>query len=227
MIPASQIIERLKSLYNPINIAGMRRFGITPAQPLGISVNVLRQIARELPKNHALAQELWASGIHEARILASLVDTPGEVTLEQMEDWVKDFDTWDICDQVVKNLFSFTPYAVAKAQEWSSRPEEFVKRAGFVLMARLAVLARKPSRRKKVIDEAVMASFLPIIAREAVDDRNYVKKSVNWALRQIGKCNPTLRNQAIETARQISRMDSKTARWVAKDALRELNKQEP
>jgi len=193
----------------------MARFGINPHNTLGISVNTLRGIAREVGKDHDLAGELWASGIHEARILASLVDIPIQVTDDQMESWVKDFDSWDVCDQVCQNLFAWTPSACQKALAWSGRSEEFVKRAGFVLIARLAV----PSA--KTADET-LDGFLPIIAREAADERNYVKKAVNWALRQIGKRNRYLHAETIEVARQIERMDSKAARWVARDALKEL-----
>lgn len=209
------ILSHLNSLANPINVAGMARFGINPHNTLGISVNTLQAIAREVGKDHDLAGELWASGIHEARILASLVDIPIQVTDDQMESWVKDFDSWDVCDQVCQNLFAWTPSACQKALAWSGRSEEFVKRAGFVLIARLAV----PSA--KTADET-LDGFLPIIAREAADERNYVKKAVNWALRQIGKRNRYLHAETIEVARQIERMDSKAARWVARDALKEL-----
>lgn len=209
------ILSHLNSLANPTNVEGMARFGINPHNTLGISVNTLRGIAREVGKDHDLAGELWASGIHEARILASLVDIPIQVTDDQMESWVKDFDSWDVCDQVCQNLFAWTPSACQKALAWSGRSEEFVKRAGFVLIARLAV----PSA--KTADET-LDGFLPIIAREAADERNYVKKAVNWALRQIGKRNRYLHAETIEVARQIERMDSKAARWVARDALKEL-----
>jgi len=209
------ILSHLNSLANPTNVEGMARFGINPHNTLGISVNTLRGIAREIGKDHDLAGELWASGIHEARILASLVDIPKQVTDEQMESWVKDLDSWDVCDQVCQNLFARTSFACQKALAWSGRSEEFVKRAGFVLMARLAV----PSA--KTADET-LDGFLPIIAREASDERNYVKKAVNWALRQIGKRNRYLHAKTIAVAQQIERMDSKAARWVAREALKEL-----
>jgi 3-methyladenine DNA glycosylase AlkD len=178
----------------------------------------LRGIARELGRDHHLAQELWASGIHEARILACLIDEPSLATEEQMELWVKEFDSWDLCDQCCSNLFDRTGLAFEKAVEWSGREEEFVKRAGFVLMACLAV------HDKKAGDEAFL-EFLPLIKREAQDSRNFVRKAVNWALRQIGKRNPNLNRAAIEAAREIQKMDSRAARWIASDALRELTGQ--
>ena len=209
------ILSHLNSLADPTNVEGMVHFGINPHNTLGISVNTLRGIAREVGKDHDLAGELWASGVHEARILASLVDIPKQVTDEQMESWVKDLDSWDVCDQVCQNLFARTSYACQKALAWSGRPEEFVKRAGFVLIARLAVPSAKTA--DKTLD-----GFLPIIAREASDERNYVKKAVNWALRQIGKRNRNLHAKTIAVAQQIERMDSKAARWVAREALKEL-----
>ena len=211
----NQIIKKLKSLKNPENVAGMARFGINPNNTYGVSIPTLRKMAKESGKDHSLAQELWASRIHEARILAGFVDDPKLVTAEQMENWVKDFDSWDICDQVCSNLFDRTPFAHKKAIEWSNREEEFVKRAGFVLMAALSV------HDKKAQDDEFLI-FLPIIKREAADEKNYVKKAVNWALRQIGKRNSTLNKKAIETAKEIQKLDSKSARWIASDAVREL-----
>ncbi len=212
---AKEILKQLKSLRNPRNVAGMARFGINPRNTLGVSIPTLRRIARQAGKDHRLAQELWASGIHEARILAAIVDVPEQVTEAQMERWVKDFDSWDVCDQVCSNLFDKTAYAHRKAAQWSRRDDEFVKRAGFVLMAALAV-------HDKSAPDAAFSKFLPLITRGATDERNFVKKAVNWALRQIGKRNAALNRAAIATAREIQRIDSKSARWVAADALREL-----
>lgn len=193
----------------------MARFGSNPKNAYGVPVPVLRQIAKETGKNHLLAQRLWSSGVHEARILASMVDSPENVTEEQMESWVEEFDTWDICDQCCSNLFDKTGFAVQKAVEWSKREGEFVKRAGFVLMATMAV------HDKNAEDEKFL-KFLPIIKKGAVDERNFVKKAVNWALRQIGKRNPNLNEYAIKAARDIKNMDSKSAKWIASDAIREL-----
>ncbi len=210
-----EILRHLKSLRNPRNIAGMARFGINPRNTLGVSIPTLRRIARQAGKDHRLAQELWKSGIHEARILAAMVDVQEQVTQAQMERWVKDFDSWDVCDQVCSNLFDKTAFAHRKAVEWSRREEEYVKRAGFVLMAALAV-------HDKQAGDAAFRKFLPLIQRAATDDRNFVKKAVNWALRQIGKRNRALNRAAIATAREIQCIDSKAARWIAADALREL-----
>lgn len=210
-----EILKQLKSLSNPEAIEGMARFGINPDNTYGVSIPDLRKIARETGKDHTLALELWSSGIHEARILAGMIDEHEKVTGEQMEAWVADFDSWDVCDQVCSNLFDKTCLAYQKALEWSHREEEFVKRAGFVLMAALAVHDKKSG------DEKFMG-FLPVIKREAFDDRNFVKKAVNWALRQIGKRNMNLNRAAIETAKEIQGIDSKAAKWIASDALREL-----
>ena len=210
-----EIIRYLKGLANPQNVAGMARYGINPHNTLGVSIPVLRELARQSGKDHRLAQELWESGIHEARILAAYVDNPRQVTAEQLEKWAADFDSWDVCDQVCSSLFDRTPYAAQKAIEWSEREAEYVKRAGFVLMACLAVHDKKASN-------SLFESFLPYIQRGASDERNFVKKAVNWALRQIGKRNRGLNDLAIQTAREIARLDSRTARWIAADALREL-----
>ncbi len=208
-------IEQLKSLANPEAVAGMARFGINPNNTYGVSIPALRKIARETGKDHALAQKLWQSGIHEARILAGMIDIPDMVSEEQMEAWAADFDSWDVCDQVCSNLFDKTEFAYQKAHEWSGRKEEFVKRSGFVLMAALSV------HDKKANDDKFL-EFLPIIKKEAIDDRNFVRKAVNWALRQIGKRNMNLNRAAIEKAKEIQEIDSKSARWIASDALREL-----
>ena len=209
------MIDALRSRANPANVAGMARYGISPEGTLGVPMPVLRKMAKEMGLLHDLADALWRSAIHEARILAALIDDPGQVTGEQMERWVLDIDSWDICDQLCSNLFSRTTLAHEKATAWSGRPETFVKRAGFVLMACLAVHDKKA-------DDALFVGFLPLIVREAGDDRNFVKKAVNWALRQIGKRNPVLNRLSVETAREIQKMDAKSARWIAADALREL-----
>lgn len=208
-----------KSLSNPEAVMGMARFGINPENTYGISIPDLRKMAKEIGRDHPLAQELWSSGIHEARILAGMIDDPKMVTEEQMESWVKDFDSWDVCDQCCMNLFEETKSAYQKCVEWSSREEEFVKRAGFVLMARLAVS-------DKSAKDEMFLKFLPVIEREAIDNRNFVKKAVNWALRQIGKRNIQLNKMAIRTAKKIQGMDSKSAKWIASDAIQELTSKE-
>ena len=214
-VQCDHILEKLKALSNPKAVEGMARYGINPENTYGVSIPNLRKMAKEIGVDHDLAQELWASAVHEARILASMIDDPKTATEEQMERWVRDFDSWDTCDQCCMNLFEKTKPAYQKAVEWSANDREFVKRAGFVLMARLAVSDKKA-------DDIVFESFFPIIKGGASDNRNYVKKAVNWALRQIGKRNPYLNTKAIETAKEIQQMDSRGAKWIASDAIREL-----
>ena len=211
------VIERLKSMANPKAVEGMARYGINPQGTLGVSVKDLRKLAKQIGKDHGLALKLWASGIHEARILASMIDDPREVTEEQMENWVKGFDSWDVCDQVCMNLFEKLPTAYDKAREWAGRPEEFVKRAGFALIACLAW------HDKSAPDERFL-DFLPVIEAGATDERNMVKKAVSWALRNMGKRNPGLREASVALAGEMSGAESRSARWIARDALRELSK---
>ena len=212
---AEAVLIELRSLANPDNVRGMARYGINPEGTLGVSMPQLRQLSRKIGKNHSLGIDLWDSKIHEARILAALISKPDMLTESQMETWVTGFDSWDVCDQVCSNLFDRSAFAVKKAFEWSSRDEEFVRRAGFVIMSALAV------HNKKLPDEQFI-EFLPVIVSFSQDDRNFVKKAVNWALRQIGKRNRTLNQAAIATANQISEQNSAAARWIASDALREL-----
>jgi len=214
-IALETVMKELKSHANPKNVEGMARFGISPKDTLGISVPVLRKMAKKAGINHDLALKLWATGVHEARILACLVDDPKAVTERQMESWVSEFDSWDVCDQCCGSLFDKTEYAHRKAIEWANRKEEFVKRAGFAMMAVLAW------HDKEAKDESFL-KFLPVIVKGATDERNFVKKAVNWALRQIGKRNHALNMKAIETSKKIQLIDSKSARWIASDALREL-----
>jgi 3-methyladenine DNA glycosylase AlkD len=211
-------IELLHAKKDKGYLEGMKRFGIDTSgvHALGVSIPELRRLARKLKPNHALALELWNTGIHEARILASMIDNPGGVTLRQINMWVNDFASWDLCDQVCGNLFDRTPFAVSCAKKFSSRKREFVKRAGFVLMAEYAV-------HDKTAPDEVFVEFLSIIEDHAWDERNFVKKAVNWALRQIGKRNRYLQGKAIETATRISKQDTPSAKWIASDALRELS----
>jgi 3-methyladenine DNA glycosylase AlkD len=212
---AEHIIADLKRRANAQNVEGMARFGIRSANVLGISMPTLRKMAKEIGRDHATALALWDTEIHEARILASMIDEARLVSPEQMDAWVNDFDAWDVCDQVCGNLFDKTPFAYQKAVEWCHEEKEFVRRAGFVMMAELAV------HDKKAQDEAFL-QFFPLIKQYADDERNFVKKAVNWALRQIGKRNGRLRTLALECAYDVQKMDSRTAQWVAKDAIREL-----
>lgn len=212
---AAEVLKKLKSWKDKEKLEGMEKFGINTEKAYGISVYELRKLVKTVKKDHALALNLWKSGVHEARILASIIDEPEKVSQKQMEIWARDFDSWDICDSCCCNLFYKTPLAYEKALEWSFRKEEFVKRAGFVLMAALSVHDKKAP-------DSVFLRFLHAIKREAHDSRNFVKKAVNWALRQIGKRSSELNKAAIETAREIKKQDSKTSRWISSNALREL-----
>ncbi len=215
MMTVDGIVRRLESLADPVSLAGMARVGITGKKVYGIKIPVLRNLAKMLGRDHDLAGRLWQVESRETRILAAMIGDPAEVTEEMIESWALDFDSWEVCDQCIMCLFENTPFAWKKAFEWSTRKEEFVKRAGFVLMARLAVSD------KEAVDDR-FEQFFPLMTSEACDSRNMVKKAVNWALRQIGKRNRTLNGQAIEAARNIYTQDSKSAKWIAADALREL-----
>ncbi len=212
---AKTLIKKLQLLSNQENIEGMARFGISPDKAFGIRKPKLRKIAKETGKNHKLALELWKTGYLEARIIASLIDEPGKVTESQMDDWVKDFDSWDVCDQCCINLFDKTPFAYNKVFAWSSAKEEYVKRAAFALIAVLAVHDKKAGDKNFI-------KFFPLIKKASTDKRNFVKKAVNWALRQIGKRNINLNKEAIKLAKEIHKKDNKTAKWIASDALKEL-----
>ena len=213
-----EILKKLKSSGSKKAIEGMARFGIRPKTKVyGVSMADLRIMAKRIEKSHALALRLWNSGVHEAQILASIVDKIEKVTEKQMEQWMKDFDSWDVCDQVCMNLFWRAPFSHRKATEWSGRKNEFEKRAGFALMAVLAWKDKNSS-------DAKFKKFFPLIKKESTNERNFVKKSVNWALRQIGKRNAKLKELAIKTAKEILKIDSKSARWIARDALKELTK---
>lgn len=209
------ILRKLKSMANPEAVTGMARYGINPKNNLGISIYKLRPIAKEIGKDHELALKLWDSGIHDARLLACFIEDPTKVTGEQMDSWAKDFDSWDVCDQACTSLFDLTPLAWIKVVEWAERDEEFVKRGAFSLIAGLAVHDKKASDKK-------FERFFPLIKKHSIDDRNYVKKAVNWALRNIGKRNLDLNNQMIKLSEEILKIDSKSAKWIARDALREL-----
>ena len=216
MISTDEILNRLKKKAQPNQLNGMARYGIVVERRLGISIPELRKIAKELGKDHKLALNLWKTGIPEALILASMVDEPEKVTEKQMEYWVKDINSWDVCDQVCANLFEKTPLAWKKIHDWSKREEEFVKRTAYALIACLAW-------HDKEADDMKFIKLFPVIEFGATDERNFVKKAVNWALRNIGKRNRKLNKAAINAARKIGRINSKTARWVASDAIRELS----
>ena len=215
MINVDEVLSKLKAKANPDNLAGMARYGIVVKKRFGVSIPELRKLAKDIGKSHDLALELWKTGISDAMILASLIAEPEKLTEEQVEEWVSDFDSWDVCDQVCNNLFNMYPFVWQKVLDWSKREEVFVKRAAFALLSSLAV------HDKEAPDEQFI-DFLQVIKREADDNRNFVKKAVNWALRNIGKRNINLNRAAIKVAGEIHQIDSKAARWIASNALREL-----
>ena len=212
---AAEVLRRLKSLSDPRAVEGMARYGITSKKAFGISAPTIRALAKEVGMDQRLSLKLWSSGYLEARAIASLIGDPTKVTEAQMERWVRDFDSWAVCDGCCGILFDKTPFARTKAFEWSRRREEYVRRAGFVLMAALAV-------HDKDAGDRVFVRFLRVIVRGSTDERNFVRKAVNWALRQIGKRNQALNRLAIQTAEEIRKLESGSARWIAADALREL-----
>ena len=215
MFRVDEILAKLESMQNPEAVKGMARYGINPKNNLGISIYKLREIAKEIGQDHGLALKLWNSGIHDARLLACFIDNPLDVTGEQMDSWAQDFDSWDICDQACTSLFDLSPLAWTKVFEWAEKTEEFVKRGAFSLIAGLTV------HDKKVSDEK-FEQFIPLIKKHSCDERNYVKKAVNWAIRNIGKRNKNLNKRMIQLSRELLKNESKTAKWIASDALREL-----
>jgi len=209
------ILNQIKENGNPANLEGMARYGIRFDEAFGCNIPFLRKLAKNYRGNHDLALKLWKTGIHEARIIAFLIDDPKMVSDAQAERWLKDVKSWDICDGLCSNLIRKTPFAYDKAFEWSRRKEEFQKRAGFVMMAVLAV-------HDKEADDEIFLEFLERIEEESSDGRNFVKKAVNWALRQIGKRNRCLHKSAIKASGRIKLQDSNAAKWIANDALREF-----
>ena len=209
------VLSELAGLADPQVRSKMAYFGVVVPKAHGISAPVLHQLARRIGKNHRLAQQLWASGIHEARILAALIGESDKVTSAEMDRWARDFNSWDLVDSACCYLYSGSKHAWQKASAWTHHPEEFIKRAGFSLVAYL-------SYKDKSAPDARFLAFLRAIEREAHDERNFVKKAVNWALRNIGKRNRRLNREAIRVARKIRAQGSRPARWIAADALREL-----
>jgi 3-methyladenine DNA glycosylase AlkD len=215
MASVKDVLDKLQSKAQPEQLKGMAKYGMTVEQRLGVSVPDMRKLAKEIGRDHKLALDLWRTGIAEARILAAMVGDPDKLTEEQMEDWVKGINSWDVCDQVCMNLFEKNQLAWQKIVDWSEREEEFVKRTAFSLIACLAWHDKKASDEKFI-------KLLPVIIRGAMDERNFVKKAVNWSLRNIGKRNLNLNEASINAAKEIQRLDSKAARWIAADAIREL-----
>lgn len=217
MPSAEEILEKLRVKAQPEQLDGMARYGMTVEKRLGIKIPELRRLAKEIGRDHQLALALWETGVAEAMILASMIDVPEEVSEAQMEAWVADFDSWDVCDQVCMNLFEKTPLVWEKIREWAEREEEFVKRAAFALIACLAW------HDKKADDEAFI-ELIPLIKAGATDGRNYVKKAVSWALRHIGKRNLALNEAAICAAEELRQVDAPAARWVASDVIRDVTR---
>ncbi len=209
------VMKRLESMGDPEAMKGMARYGINPKNNLGISIYKLRSLAKEIGTDHALSLQLWDSGIHDARLLAIFIADPAKVTEEQMDLWAADFDSWDVCDQACTSLFDATPHAWKKISEWAERDEEFVKRAAFSIIAGLTVHDKDASNDQ-------FEQLGSVIRKHAVDERNYVKKAVNWALRNIGKRNWALNTKMIQLAKELQTTKSKSARWIANDAIREL-----
>lgn len=212
-----EILKWLERRGTRRNVAGMARYGIRSPHTFGVSMATMKPLVRRLGRNHALALSLWKTGWHEARVLAALVDEPAKVTRRQMNEWVRTFDNWAVCDGVCLHLFDQTPFAWEKATQWAVSPREFVRRAGFALMASLALHDRSVPDRK-------LLDFLPAIERGAADERNFVKKAVNWALRQIGKRSLVLHDAAVASAGRLAASGQASARWVGRDALRELTR---
>jgi 3-methyladenine DNA glycosylase AlkD len=208
-------LEWLERRGTKANREGMARYGIVAKKVFGVSMGTMQSLAKEIGRDHAVSDALWKSGWHDARMLASLVGDPAKVTPAQMERWARQFDNWAVCDTATFCLWDRTPHAWPKVREWSKRKEEFVKRAAFAMLASLTV------HDKAAPDERYVEGLV-LIEREATDERNFVKKAVNWALRSIGKRNPALNRKSIAVARRLAASDSPAARWVGKDALREL-----
>lgn len=215
VVDPSEVVAELRALGSEKNRAGMARFGIRTDRAFGISMQQLRPLARKYRKNHALALALWDSGFHEARVLASLIDDPKSVTSRQMDSWAADFDSWDVCDQACMKLFVRTPFVDDKIAKWAKDKREFVRRAGFALLAAYAVHG-------KGVPDASYRRLLPLIEEYSTDERNFVRKAVNWALRQIGKRSPALHKPALALSKKLAASEDKTARWIGKDAVKEL-----
>jgi 3-methyladenine DNA glycosylase AlkD len=217
MAKIDEVLNEMRAVADAAKLEGMARFGIEPVKGLGLNVPQIREIARRTGKNQHLAEQLWATGIHEARVLASMVAAPDAVSRATMDRWTRDFASWDVCDACCYDLFGRTPHAWAMIPKWAGHNKEFVRRAAFSTIAGIAIHDKKA-------EDGVFLDALPLIEKYAFDDRNFVRKGVNWALRNIGKRNPALGKAAIACAERIRGQNSKAARWIAADALRELRR---
>ena len=218
MTKTNGILKRLRAAGSAANVAGMARYGIRPAKAYGVATPTIRQMAREFRRDTELASALWSTNVLEARHLAAMIADPLQITEEEVERWVREFDCWAVCDSACIGLLWKTPFAWRKVREWSRRKPEYERRAAFALLAGLAVHDNQATDKQ-------FRMGLRLIAKAAGDDRNFVKKAVNWALRQIGKRNPELRKVAIETAESLIATGSRSARWIGRDALRELRRE--
>lgn len=218
MTELSEVLAGLEEHAAPEALEGMARFGMTTDRRLGVKMPEIRRLAKTVGRDHRLAMQLWDTGIAEARILASMLAEPDQLTKAEIEAWVADFDSWDVCDQVCMNLFEKSSLARAQIESWAGRDEAFVKRAAYALIACLAW-------HDKHAPDEVFSAYFPVIEAGASDDRNFVKKAVSWALRNIGKRGRALNRQAIQEAVRLSHLPSKSARWIAADVLRELRGQ--
>jgi len=218
MTTTSEILKRLHAAGSAANVAGMARYGIRPAKAYGVATPVIRSIARELGRNTKLASALWSTNVLEARMLATMIADPAQIPEEEVERWVREFDCWSVCDSACIGLLWKTPFAWRKVREWSRREPEYERRAAFALLAGLAVHDKKAPGKQ-------FRAALRLISKAAIDERNFVKKAVNWALRQIGKRNAELREAAIEIAESLIATESRSARWIGRDAVRELRRQ--
>lgn len=222
MADVAAIVTELRRQADPVNVTGQQRFGIRPrTEQLGLAMGPLRELAKAHRRDHALALELWAQPINECRMLAAFIADPKQVTPELMDAWITDFDSWALCDNTCVHLFRRTPHVFDKARAWADFAPEFERRAAFTLIATLAVHAKREP-------DQTFLDLLPLIERASDDDRNFVKKAVNWALRQIGKrrgdvCHPA----ALALAKDLATRDSRSARWIGGDALRELRGHSP
>jgi len=215
---ADDIIIHLKKHENTAHLHNMNRFGINTNNAFGVPLSILRPYAKKIGTNHTLALNLWKTRVHEARLLATLIDNPKKVDEQQMEQWASDFQCWDLCDQCCLNLFDKTEYTLQKIQEWSKRKEEFIKRAGFVLIAALAIHNKEAANQ-------YFNQFYPLLIRESTDERIYVKKAISWALRSIGKRNHVLNKKAIKIAKEKKKKKNKTSQWIAAQTINELTSQ--
>ena len=214
---AKRIVRKLRGWGSEENLAGMARFGVDTSHALGVPLSKLRPLAKELGPDHKLALALWNTGVREARVIAFLCDDPRKVTRGQANQWAREAGSWDVCDGMIIHLLRKTPFAWELARRWARQRQQWVRRAGFVMIAVLAV-------HDKGAPDARFLEVLPLIEEHAADERNFVKKAVNWALRQIGKRSPELRPDAIRVSERLARSEAAAARWVGKDALRELRK---